>query len=480
MARDTISQLDLILIGQRRNFVRRLLDNERAIQAAAAATSKPQTELRAEVLPELSQSAPLGDTVRPNLLLNSSFEHFNVNATVPDQWVALTGCTLSLVASGGDGYYSVKLVNGQTLKQALAAALPQGSLVVSVAARTVSASQTVVLDVTATSGALTPATTFRVDAYGGVIPTDELPNDGRWYRFYRAYVYAGGGTPTFKVNSGAGTGTIEVDAAKFEFEGGLVTFLEPTAYVSQDIGAAFQMRNFSAENIVAGTLTVGGPSSSNPRLYVRDGAGNLIATIGDTIGGYLGIEILGAAGLKISGAGTLTAANDNVTIDGANGININPGTLQRNHLSFIDPTIGVEAGRVEAAASSGAAALYQTSAAPGSGSGAASVRMSAIGYDFLSSGHSAQVSTNVDDSTPANNRVELVVDNTTIVEAKVALARIFGTTVRVGNGTFGVFAATPVGQQPGGAATAGATYGSTEQTMLQKLYDAARAFGFIA
>lgn len=448
MARDTISQLDLILTGQRRNFVRRLLDNERAIQAATTGSTDYRDAQGGVALPEVSQSAPLGDTVRPNLLLNSSFEHFNVNATVPDQWVALTGCTLSLVASGGDGYYSVKLVNGQTLKQALAAALPQGSLVVSVAARTVSASQTVVLDVTATSGALTPATTFRVDAYGGVIPTDELPNDGRWYRFYRAYVYAGGGTPTFKMNSGAGTGTIEVDAAKFEFEGGLVTFLEPTAYVSQDIGAAFQMRNFSAENIVAGTLTVGGPSSSNPRIYVKDVAGNVVVTIGDA-----------AAGQR--------------------GITLEQGIAADNAVVWKHSASGTETGRVWSAGSAANAFAGLLAVSPGPAQ-AASGAVEALGDNYLTSAHNARVAVNVDDSTPANNRVTLVVDNTTIVEAKVALARIFGTTVQVGNGTFGVFAATPVGQQPGGAATAGATYGSTEQTMLQKLYDAARAFGFIA
>lgn len=43
---------------------------------------------------------------------------------------------------------------------------------------------------------------------------------------------------------------------------------------------------------------------------------------------------------------------------------------------------------------------------------------------------------------------------------------------------FGIFGATPVGQQTMGAATAGATYGATEQAMLQAVYNAVRTFGF--
>ena len=49
-----------------------------------------------------------------------------------------------------------------------------------------------------------------------------------------------------------------------------------------------------------------------------------------------------------------------------------------------------------------------------------------------------------------------------------------------GSAAVGFFGASPVGQQAGGAATAGATYGVTEQTMLQNVYDALRAFGLIS
>jgi hypothetical protein len=43
----------------------------------------------------------------------------------------------------------------------------------------------------------------------------------------------------------------------------------------------------------------------------------------------------------------------------------------------------------------------------------------------------------------------------------------------------GFFGATPAAQQTGGAATASNTYGTNEQEMLQKAYDALRTFGFL-
>lgn len=47
------------------------------------------------------------------------------------------------------------------------------------------------------------------------------------------------------------------------------------------------------------------------------------------------------------------------------------------------------------------------------------------------------------------------------------------------NGNLGFFNTVPTTQQVGGAATAGAAYGATEQTMLQTVYDALRAYGLL-
>ncbi len=57
-------------------------------------------------------------------------------------------------------------------------------------------------------------------------------------------------------------------------------------------------------------------------------------------------------------------------------------------------------------------------------------------------------------------------------------AKVEGDAVFEGDFSFGGVA--PAAQQTGGAATAGATYTSTEQGMLQKVYDALRTFGFLS
>lgn len=58
----------------------------------------------------------------------------------------------------------------------------------------------------------------------------------------------------------------------------------------------------------------------------------------------------------------------------------------------------------------------------------------------------------------------------------------FGGPVQIGNSLslFGIFGATPVGQQTGGAATAGTTWTTTERDMLNRVYAAIRAFGFMS
>jgi hypothetical protein len=62
---------------------------------------------------------------------------------------------------------------------------------------------------------------------------------------------------------------------------------------------------------------------------------------------------------------------------------------------------------------------------------------------------------------------------------------VVGTTTgtKIGTSTsqkIGFLNATPASQQTGGAATAGGTYGATEQGMLQKAYDCLRTFGFLS
>mgnify|MGYP001010086216 CR=1 FL=1 len=82
----------------------------------------------------------------------------------------------------------------------------------------------------------------------------------------------------------AGSGTLEIDAAKLEKEDGIASWLEPTAYLTADWGAATHIRNLAADNIVTGTLVVGGSISTNPRISVKDGSDVEIVTIGQPSG----------------------------------------------------------------------------------------------------------------------------------------------------------------------------------------------------
>ena len=51
--------------------------------------------------------------------------------------------------------------------------------------------------------------------------------------------------------------------------------------------------------------------------------------------------------------------------------------------------------------------------------------------------------------------------------------------VHVSDTKIGFFGKDAIVQQGAGSATAGGTYGATEQSMLQKVYDVLRAFGFM-
>jgi hypothetical protein len=79
------------------------------------------------------------------------------------------------------------------------------------------------------------------------------------------------------------------------------------------------------------------------------------------------------------------------------------------------------------------------------------------------------------DSAPASWKSRLDVYVSDFAARRVALSAGAN-----GSGpVFSVFGAAPAAQQTGGAATAGTNYGTTEQGMLQKAYDALRTFGFL-
>jgi hypothetical protein len=136
---------------------------------------------------------------------------------------------------------------------------------------------------------------------GVEVETNEHPGDGTWYRFFRQYLLTAAGAASVSV--GCSAGSVEADAVKYEREDGTGTFIEPTAFVGGDWGAAVQLRTLKAENIISGQLTVGGADSNNPRISVLNGDNAEIVTIGDPASGFLGIEVKDAGGMRVSGSG---------------------------------------------------------------------------------------------------------------------------------------------------------------------------------
>lgn len=318
MAKNSISQLDLVLLG-RRGLTARIGSVEGQVRRLTSGSTSDATPVSAQDL-------------RPNLFTNSSFEFFDRGATVPKDWTAAGGALLSIGSAGADGTNSVRLPAGASISQKAAggATVPQCSIVVSVAARTDYANQKISIAIAHSPGGSPGAslgTLVRIDQDGNEMQTDDVPADGQWYRFYRGFILAGGADVTAYIAQ-AGTGTLEVDAAKFEKEDGVASWLEPTAFITADWGAATHIRNLAAENIITGTLVVGGSISSNPRISVKDGSDAEIVTIGQPTGGFYGIDIKGAAGFRISGSGSAEVlGGGSVKVKGGGAVSVEGGNI---------------------------------------------------------------------------------------------------------------------------------------------------------
>lgn len=332
--KNTISQLDLVMLG-RRGFPARLGAVEGQVKRLVTGSGGEGEAVATQDL-------------RPNLLTNSSFEFYDRGSTKPQDWIVDGAGLVSVGSAGVDGTNSMRLPSGAMVRQlaAAGATVPQSSVVVSVAAKTEYAGQKISINVGHVPGGQT-GPIMRLDLDGNLIQTDDVPPDGNWYRFYRSLILNGGNVAEAQVAQ-AGSGTLEIDAVKLEKEDGVASWLEPTAYVSADWGAATHIRNLAADNIVTGTLVVGGATSTNPRISVKDENDIEIVTIGDPTEGFYGIEIKGAAGFLISGTGSaevsgggsvkvkgggditvdggdINVTNGGVNISGTGGINVNAG-----------------------------------------------------------------------------------------------------------------------------------------------------------
>lgn len=315
----SISQLDLVLLGNR---------------ALTSRIGSLEGDLSSALRGGFGgvQSTFDGGT-RANLLLNSSFEFYNRNATVVQDWQQSIGATLNASAVDADGTATLMLAPGATAQQLVAAgqSFVAGAFVLSVAVRSMLAGQTVTLAVDHTPGVQLGAI-HRLSTDFGVAVNDQTPGGNDWFRFYVQGLLVGGGTVTIRIgNAGGSASNIEIDAAKFEFVAGQTGFIEPTAFIGSDWGSSTIVRNLTADNIVAGTLEVGGSNSDNPVIRVLDSNDTEIVSVGDPANGYYGVEVKGLAGIRIMGGGSLD-------VNDSGDINITDGDLNVTGLGSINVT----------------------------------------------------------------------------------------------------------------------------------------------
>lgn len=304
----SISKLDVILLG-RKALPTRLQSLETSIG------SLPYNQFA-------SEGVSTTEEIRPNLIINSSFEFYNAGPTpTPNDWVLPSnGVTLNLNAAGADGNTSITLAPGTSISQTIAGgtSLANGAYTAHVAARALSAGCVMGISVTHTTGC-TISPVYRLDIRGFTLQSNEVLSNTEWQRMYVKGVLSGGAPVTITfTNISTSPATLEFDAAKFEYTPGDTTPITPSAYQGSDWGGSTSIRNLRAENIVAGTLTVGGPSSDDPRIIVLDGTNQEIVSIGDPTDGFYGIHVKHNAGIRVSGTGS-------VEVQGGGGIAVSGG-----------------------------------------------------------------------------------------------------------------------------------------------------------
>ena len=190
----SISQLDLILLGQR---------------ALTARLSGVESSVRGlTLLGTVDANGSSFEAVRPNLLENASFEFYQRGQTTAERWAFGTGATLLLNAPEADGSVVAQLTAGASVSQVVSqgASLAKGAIVLSVAARTSYTGQNVTLDAYHTPG-ITWGAVYRLDVTGAATQTSAIPSDGQWYRFFRQGTITGGGQLTAVIGY-TGSGTI--------------------------------------------------------------------------------------------------------------------------------------------------------------------------------------------------------------------------------------------------------------------------------
>lgn len=310
----SFSDLDFLKLGNR-SLPRRIKKIERKLrrQPKIGATSLTgQKTITGQVLGRgdstetlsfYGDNSPMSLPSRPNLIRNGSFEFYQLGESPTPAY----GWAGSKIVTPGPG----DALHGNTvLKLEYATAYntasqnlsylenyPAGSWAFSIYARNNSGVDAS-LEVELYNSSEGSTIRYRVDAQGNVVQTGVVPADSEWYRIYTQLVTTD--SDQMVIGLSVSDSDLILDCAQLEYEQGSTVYIEPTAWTDDLFASSTIIRELRADNITAGTLTVGGPGVDAPALEIRDSADNLIVR-GDTNG----IEIFEDAGLKVSGSGSI-------------------------------------------------------------------------------------------------------------------------------------------------------------------------------
>lgn len=369
------SDLDLFRLG-RRNIVRRIKDLERKVRRKSAigpVTSTASKSATGELLartdsPETfsfyEDNSPMTLPSRPNLIKNGSFEYYQLGET-PTPAFAWLGSQITEPGAGEalDGNTCALLETAtayQTITQNCThlTNYAAGSWVLSAWMRNVGATTSSVLVEMYTASDYSTGVFYRVDEVGNVVEDDQLPADGSWYRFYiqmLSTVAAVDFGATISINSSS----VIVDCVQLEYEQGATTFLTPTPWQPDAFANPTIIRELRADNIIAGTLKVGGSDSSNPVIEAYDGSDVLVARLGAPSGGYRGLEVFGAAGVKVQTGGSIEAGATTIANDGVR-MEVDDNFASERAVEFVDGSANKVGGLYGSAGVTGGSYPYRT------------------------------------------------------------------------------------------------------------------------
>lgn len=221
------------------------------------------------------------------------------------------------------------------------------------------------------------------------------------------------------------------------------------------IGSTAGVGNAGAFNVLIGSNAGGGLTSGDNNTMIGTSAGdNNVTGDGNVMIGFF-------AGRLETGSNLLYIANSNTSKPLIHG-DFSAGVLKFHstvNTDVITDTLSLVKRR--------------SSGTPGSGLGAA------LRYGLHSTTNedrdAGRIAARWNDATDASRQADMVFSAFYTTNEREFMRGRGGSAAPM----IGFLGATPAVRQTGGAATAGASYGATEQAMLQKIYDMGRTFGFL-